>query len=181
MNCQLPTKSLLQYFMAFMQIFDVNSFIFFLGLLCVVLLSCIMQSLKMNSQNKNISYWKPYLKINGVLAKDCFPRLFPIISQTQQKLHKGMVNQLKTAFLCALSTFGAFDKNAYSCLSYRGLHTQTRQCKGGLKLPCPLCSVLPAGGTARNALPLTALKRIGNNFLQILVLWTNYSFSFVCG
>lgn len=119
----------------------------------------------MNSQNKNISYWKPYLKINGVLAKDCFPQFH----KHSKKLHQRMVNQLKTAFVCALPTFG----NNPCSLSYRGLPTQPRLCKGGLKLPCPL---LCAGGPACPPLLLTVLRRIENNFHQIPVLWTNCSF-----
>lgn len=72
-NCRPPTKSLLQCFMTFMQIFNVNGHIFFSLCLVYFLLSCIMWSLKMNSQNKNILYWKQYLKINGVLVKHYFP------------------------------------------------------------------------------------------------------------
>lgn len=64
-----------------------------------------------------------------------------------------MVNQLETAFICALSIFGTFGKNPYSPLNCVGLHTQAREHKDGAKLPCALCRVLPAGGTAQNSLP----------------------------
>lgn len=81
-----------------------------------------------------------------------------------------MVNQLKTAFICALPTFGS---NPYS-LRYGGLPTQPRQRKGGLKLPCPpLCAA--SWGPACPSLPLTVPKRIDHHLHQILVLWTNYS------